>query len=177
MRARKALRRKWWFGLTALIAAGVLVAALPATAAAAKHPRNGHRATGAATDPPLAFGQWTFFNFGGTGSLNSEGPFTFFRKTPVLLRVTDGFCRGDRFRVWDNGFPIFVTTGVAVDPSCDDIPSVGMPGPAWLDQTYSKGHFLLEPGKHAIRIQASRSPFGAGGAWLEAIPKPVGSGS
>jgi hypothetical protein len=176
MRARRVLRGKWWFGLTALVAAGVLVAALPATAAAAKHPRNGHRAVSAA-DPPLAFGQWTFFDFGGVGSQDSEGPFTFAKPTPVLLRVTDGFCRGDRFRVWDNGFPIFVTTSVATDLSCDDVPSVGMPGPAWLDQTYSKGHFLLEPGKHHIVIQATRSPFGAGGAWLEAIPMPVGSGS
>jgi hypothetical protein len=91
-----------------------------------------------------------------------------------LLRVTDGLCRGDRFRVYDRGFPIFLTSKVATDPSCDDVPHVSFPRRAWEDQTYSKGRFLLEPGWHKIRIQAVNSPFGGGGAWLQAIRQPVG---
>jgi hypothetical protein len=86
-----------------------------------------------------------------------------------LLRVTDGLCRGDRFRVNDRGFPIFLASKVATDPSCDDVPWVTWPKGAWEDQTYSKGRFLLEPGWHKIRIQAVNSPFGGGSGWLEAF--------
>jgi hypothetical protein len=135
--------------------------------------RNG-AATATATDTQLSFGQWTLFTFGGPGSFNFEGAFTFWSRHPVLLRVTDGFCRGDRFRVHDRGFPIFLTSRVAIDPSCDDIPLVGLPSVAWFDQTYSKGAFLLQPGFHRVRIQAMASPFGGGAAWLWARPIPVG---
>lgn len=136
--------------------------------------RNGASASTSASDPHLSFGTWRDFQFGGRGSFNSEGVFTFFSSSPVLLRVTDGLCRGDRFRVYDRGYPIFLSTKVATDPSCDDRPFVGSPGTAWLDQTYSKGHFLLEPGYHRVRIQAVASPFGAGSAWLKAVVRPAG---
>jgi hypothetical protein len=129
-------------------------------------------ATAAAARTRLRFGQWKTFFFGRAGS--SSGPFTFWSRHPVLLRVTDGFCRGDRFRVYDHGFPILLTSKVGIDPSCDDIPRVTRPARAWLDPSYSKGRFLLQPGFHRVRIQAVTSPFGEGGAWLHARRKPVG---
>jgi hypothetical protein len=127
-----------------------------------------------AADTALTFGQWAAFDFGGVGSFNSGGAFTFWSRDPVLLRVTDGLCRGDRLRVYDRGFPILVTSKVAIDPSCDDIPWVTSPRVAWEDPTYSKGRFMLEPGWHKIRIQAVDSPFGGGSSWLQAIRQPVG---
>ena len=147
--------------------------ATPGTAAATGAGLRDRNTLGPTTaDSGLTFGRWTVFYFGGTGSF--DGAFTFSSPHPVLLRVTDGLCRGDRFRVYDRGSPIFLTSMVATDPSCDDVPFVSSPQRAWEDQTYSKGRFLLEPGWHKIRIQAVNSPFGGGGAWLKAVQQPVG---
>ena len=156
----------------------VLAAALwaPGTAVAVEsglRERNGFRSVSTA-DTGLSFGQWRRFSAGRAGSFNIEGPFTFSSPHPVLLRVTDAFCRGDRFRVYDRGFPIFLTPKVAIDPSCDDIPLVSSPFAAWQDQSYSKGRFLLQPGFHRVRIQIVTSPFGGAGAWLHAMRQPVG---
>jgi hypothetical protein len=161
---------------TAVVAVFVVVVGLWAsgTAIAAEsglRERNGYRSVSTA-DTGLAFGQWRLFVFGGAGSFT--GAFTFSSPHPVLLRVTDGFCRGDRFRVYDRGSPIFLASKVAIDPSCDDIPHVTGPFGAWQDQTYSKGRFLLQPGFHRVRIQAVSSPFGGGAGWLMAIRQPVG---
>jgi hypothetical protein len=149
--------------------------AAPGTAAAADAGLRARNTLGSTTvDSGLTFGRWTLFNFGGSGSFNSEGAFTFSSPHPVLLRVTDGLCRGDRIRVYDRGSPIFLTSMVATDPSCDDVPWITWPSGAWQDQTYSKGRFRLEPGWHRIRIQAVNSPFGGGSGWLQAIQQPVG---
>jgi hypothetical protein len=149
--------------------------AAPGTAGASDASLRDRNTLGPTTaDIGLTFGRWTLFNFAGNGSFNVEGAFTFSSPHPVLLRVTDGLCRGDRFRVWDRGSPIFLSSTVATDPSCDDIPFVTGPARAWEDQTYSKGRFLLQPGWHRIRIQAVNSPFGGGSGWLQAIQQPVG---
>jgi hypothetical protein len=124
-------------------------------------------------DPKLDFGIWTSFEFGPKGSFNFEGAFTFNSSSPVRLKVVDAFCRGDRFRVFDHGVKVFVTTLVPADTeeSCAE-GGVGNPHDAWNDPTYSRGSLLLGPGAHSIRIQAIRSPFGGGGAFLKAIRKP-----
>jgi hypothetical protein len=154
----------------------VLAVALwaPGAAAAAESSLRDRNRSVSTADTSLSFGQWTPFNVGGAGSFNSEGAFTFWSPHPVLLRVTDTLCRGDRFRVYDRGFRIFLTSQVAIDPSCDDIPFVSNPFTAWQDQTYSKGHFLLQPGFHRVRIQIVTSPFGGATAWLHAMQRPVG---
>lgn len=174
MRMHVSLVRRFRLVVPALIVALALWAPSTAMAAdSALRERNGV-GTASVADTHLSFGQWRLFNFGRAGSFNFEGAFTFWSPNPVLLRVTDGFCRGDRLRVYDRGFPIFLTSQVAIDPSCDDIPHVTWPSGAWQDQTYSKGRFLLQPGWHKIRIQAVTSPFGGGSGWLHAIEQPVG---
>jgi hypothetical protein len=155
----------------------VLAVALwaPGAAVAAESDLRDRNSFGVSTaDTGLSFGQWRRFNVGRAGSFNFEGAFTFSSPHPVLLRVTDGLCRGDRFRVYDRGSPIFLTSQVAIDPSCDDIPFVTSPFTAWQDQTYSKGRFLLQPGFHRVRIQIVASPFGGASAWLHAFQQPVG---
>jgi hypothetical protein len=158
--------------LAALVAAGVL--AMSGTSAASTlRQKNSLPGATSRTAAPLAFGAWQVFGFAGPGSFNLEGAFTFYSRTPVLLRVTDGLCRGDRFLVYDHGLPVFRTSQVGTDTSCDDTPYLDMPGAAWKDQSYSKGSFLLEPGSHRVTIQATSSPFGGGDAWLVAIRQPV----
>ena len=166
-------------GRVRIAAATLLVLAValwaPGTGVAAESDLRDRNSVGVSTaDTGLSFGQWTRFNVGRAGSFNSEGAFTFSSPHPVLLRVTDDLCRGDRFRVYDRGSPIFLTSKVAIDPSCDDIPFVTNPFTAWQDQTYSKGRFLLQPGFHRVRIQIVTSPFGGASAWLHAVQQPVG---
>jgi hypothetical protein len=129
-----------------------------------------------ASDPRLDFGVWTPFEFGRKGSFDFDGAFTFHSSSPVRLKVVDAFCRGDRFRVFDHGVRVFVTTLVPADTeqACGE-GGVGNPHDAWNDPTYSRGSLLLGPGSHSITIQAIRSPFGGGGAFLKAIRKPGAS--
>jgi hypothetical protein len=144
----------------------------PSADAATPSERNGGPAVATTTaTQSLAFGVWTEFSFDQTGTATAA--FTFFSRSPVLLRVTDAFCRGDEFRVLDHGYPIFNTSAVATDPSCDDSPFVGGPWEAWRDQTYSKGRFLLEPGSHRVKVRVTDSPFGGGGAFIRIDKRPV----
>ncbi|MDX6594257.1 MAG: hypothetical protein QOJ13_3453 [Gaiellales bacterium] len=119
---------------------------------------------------PLEAGTWTVFDVGGTGSVSVV--YTFRSTTPVLLRVTDAYCRGDEFTVYDRGLPIFDTSTVGTDPSCDDKPNLSRGPGAWADQSYSKGKFLLEPGRHRVKMKITDSPFGAASAFLRVDPKP-----
>jgi len=47
----------------------------------------------------LPFGTWVRFDVGAQGSFDSQGVFRFRSDDRVRLRVVDGFCRGDRFRL------------------------------------------------------------------------------
>jgi hypothetical protein len=129
-------------------------------------------ASGAVPTQRLPFGQWVAFDIGGVGSFDSEGVFTFTSDVPVILRVTDGYCRGDRYRVLDHGHRLMLTSDSPLDPTCDDLPFVTDPAQAWQDTTYSKGHRRLAPGYHRIHIRSVRSPFGGSTAWLEALRVP-----
>jgi hypothetical protein len=117
----------------------------------------------------LPFGTWVRFDVGAQGSFDSQGVFRFRTDDRVRLRVVDGFCRGDRFRVFDNGRPRFKTSNVPVDPTCFEQP-VATTGPeAWHDHSYSRGRRTLGPGRHRIRVRSIRSPFGGSSAFIEIL--------
>ena len=167
--------------LTVLVAAIAILAvggslAFAAGKGSAHRNGSGHSpgtAARSASDPRLDFGVWTPFEFGRKGSFDFDGAFTFHSSSPVRLKVVDAFCRGDRFRVFDHGVKVFVTTLVAADTddSCAAT-GIGNPHVTWNDPSYSRGSLLLGAGSHSITIQAIRSPFGSGGAYLKAIRKP-----
>ncbi len=119
----------------------------------------------------MRFGVWTIFNVSGTGSTSAE--YRFFSSSPARLRVTDAACRGDEFRVLDHGYGLFDTSTVGTDPSCNDVPALSTGSAAWLDQSYSKGSFLLGPGAHSITIRITDSPFGGAGAFLRIDKRPL----
>jgi len=155
------------------VASGVAFAAVNGHVHRAGHGHQSGATASGGGDPRLGFGVWTPFQFGPKGSFNEEGAFRFRSGAPVRLRVVDAFCRGDRFRVFDHGVRVFVTTRVPADTeqSCGES-AVGNPHVAWNDPSYSRGSLLLGPGSHSIRIQAIRSPFGSGTGFLKAIRKP-----
>ena len=165
-------RRLAAIGATLGLAATGLFGAIPsAQAARPTQPNVLPSAASTTSAQKLQFGVWTDFEVGETGSVSTA--YRFFSPTPVLLRVTDALCRGDEFRVLDHGYPVFDTSTVGTDPSCDDSPFLDTGSAAWLDQSYSKGKFLLGPGSHSIKMRITDSPFGGASAFLRIDKKPV----
>ena len=115
-----------------------------------------------ATDaiPPAFF--WT----GGNGVFSSSG-FTFTSVGPTILRITDDFCKGDQFRIFDLETLVGDTSAVEAT-TCSGPGEVSGVGPdtAFADPTYSHGSFPLGPGNHSITIQAIVSPFGGGKGYI-----------
>lgn len=111
----------------------------------------------------VADGGWAAFDWYGEGIVfNREGPIRFTAAGPVTLRVTDDFCAGDRFRIYDNGTELERPT-FDVEPSS----SIGQdPSTAFADQRWSSGIYALEPGDHEIVVQVIENPWGMGRAHL-----------
>lgn len=126
---------------------------------------------------PLPFGRWTAFDAGPAGSFDAHGLFRFRSDTPVVVRVTDAFCRGDRYRVLDHGRRRLTTTDVAVDTTCTEQPFATTGAEAWHAPGYSRGRVRLGPGRHRIRIRSLRSPFGSSTGFVEVVRvRPAGAG-
>jgi len=125
--------------------------------------------------PPAFFwgsGPQPFANLDGEGS---PIPFTFSSGTDTILRITDDFCRGDQFKVFDGTIePVVIGTTLFVPT----VPCSGTgqdeqgPAAAFLDPTYSSGAFRLPAGSHAITIQVITSPFFGGRGYIR-IDSPV----
>lgn len=163
----------WPLGVRArvvLVTMGLLAVSLQAASAGAtttpagnRNGASGARSSTTAQSVPIG-GGWIEFFFGGPGSV--AGPFTFAHRTPVVLSVTDAFCVGDRFGILENGGVVGVTSTPAVPPDCEPPFAARQPRPAFHQGLYSAGMVLLPGGAHEITIRASRSPFGAGAAFL-----------
>ena len=143
-----------------MVAAAIALAALlavPATADARQHATR------------LPFGQWTAFDAGPAGSFDEQGLFRFTSDTPVVVRVADAFCRGDRYRVLDHGHRRMTTSNVPVDTTCMEQPFASTGPEGWHDHGYSRGRVRLGPGRHRIRIRSLRSPFGSSTGFIEVL--------
>ena len=114
----------------------------------------------------LPFGQWVAFNAGLAGSLDAQGLFKFSSQKRMVLRVTDAFCRGDRYRILDHGHRRGITTQVPTDTSCTRLPFASTGPEGWNEPGYSRVRLVLAPGRHRIRIRSLRSPFGASTGFL-----------
>jgi len=125
-------------------------------------PDNGYAIDAAVTPALVPDGGWTSFRWYGTGLVfNEEGPLEFTAYTPVTLRITDEFCPGDRFRVYDFGVEVGMTFGV---------PTVHRRGigvdAAFASPEYASGIFTLDEGPHSLVVQVTDNPFGNGRAFL-----------
>ena len=83
---------------------------------------------------------------------------------PVLLTVTDAFCRGDVFKLWDGDRLLGRTSAAPIDDCAP--PLIRRPWRALRDDSYSHGSFVLRPGTHVIRLRAVVNPYGGGGAFF-----------
>jgi len=121
------------------------------------------RIGGTPVDAPIGVGAgWRSFVWYGSGPVfNVEGPFTVESPSRLIVRVTDDYCRGDVFRVFDNGDPVGETPWVPVG-GCE----FRGPDAAFLDPSYSSGAFPIGTGPHAIAIQVITNPFASGEGYL-----------
>lgn len=114
-------------------------------------------------------GGWTTFPFGPMGTVT---PIMFNLFCPGRLNITDIYCSGDRFAIFDNG----VFLGNTTKPVFDDCAS-NSTNPNFTEQSplWSHGSFDLLPGWHNISIVVIRSPYdgGYGSIRVDTIPSPT----
>jgi hypothetical protein len=138
-----------WRGLAAVgvavLAVGVAVLAISAGVANATTKIN-----------PDA-GWQSFITGGGLDGASTAGPWVFTNTAITKITVTDAFCRGDEFRVYDKDRLIGETSEVASDfPACPFelfFPAEARADAALADPGFSHGVFYLARGSHAIEFE------------------------
>jgi hypothetical protein len=114
-------------------------------------------AANATTKITVDSGWQSFITAAGTTVLRSRGR----GSSPALLSskvtVTDAFCHGDEFRVYDKDVPLGDTSQVASEfPACPFelfFPGTARADAAFADPAFSHGVFFIAPGKHAIEFE------------------------
>ncbi len=105
------------------------------------------------------------FSFGASHTYAFQNFVVKLRK-PTWLSVTDCYCPGDNFQVFDNGRPILVTNECPeVTPSCE----LAFEDNAWSclkDPNFCHGVVLLDSGHHNLTIATINSSVGGGAAFL-----------
>ncbi len=106
------------------------------------------------------------FSFGGPKSYSYQSFFVKLHKT-AFLSITDCYCPGDTFQVFDNGVPLLVTMNPEDGPYACEIPYYLTD--AWscfVGAYHSKGSAILNPGYHNITIATINSHLGGGTGFL-----------
>jgi hypothetical protein len=132
-------------------------------------PANGFMDTPAVELPIVVGAGWSatsdtppaFFWIGDGMPFNNGGPFTYTSALPTAIAVTDDFCPGDQFRIWDNGVAIGDTSFVPGG----DCAELG-PDAAFASESYTSGCFIVDPGSHSVEIQVIVNPFGLGRGYI-----------
>lgn len=107
---------------------------------------------------PLVIGHpWKYFVFTNTGSYSNKR-YEFTLSTIAYLEITDLFCKGDAFGIFDHSSLLATTPLVPV--TCNSPTSD--PDVAYPDASYSSWRVLLGSGNHNISIVVVNSPYSAG---------------
>ncbi len=109
---------------------------------------------------------WTEFSF---GAANTTVPtaFDIDQPAPVVLKIVDLMCAGDRFGVYDNGVFIGNTTSPA-DRNCTHVSEDAFV--AYSSGNWSMFAQQLPSGNHTITMTVLESPFGSGTAAISTSP-------
>ena len=139
-------RRKGLKGRLIATVGAVVVAALAVTAVAA-----------ATTKITVDSGWQSFITGGGIDGASTAGPWVFTSTTVAKVTVTDAFCRGDEFRVYDKDVLLGETSEVESEfPACPFelfFPALARADAALADPGFSHGVFFVAPGTHAIEFE------------------------
>jgi hypothetical protein len=102
-------------------------------------------------------GWQSFITGGGVDGASTAGPWVFTSTTVAKVTVTDAFCRGDEFRVYDRDVPLGETSEVESEfPACPFelfFPALARADAALADPGFSHGVFFVAPGTHAIEFE------------------------
>lgn len=108
----------------------------------------------AATTVEVDAGWQSFITGGGVGGGTIAGPYEFTSNSLTKVTVTDAFCHGDEFAVFDNGDHLGDTSEIAPeDHTCPFqlfFPADARADAAILDPTFSQGVFFVAPGEHSL---------------------------
>lgn len=180
-RPRSASRRRRFLLSAAIVAAGVLTAlaatpgfdpdlatleadrAMPVTVFDNGAGRELPALLDAAT-VPVVDGGWVPFDWHGEPGkvVYVDDPITFHTDVPVTLRITDDFCSGDVFRLYDNDVEVGETFRLH---GAIALPSIG-PEAAFAAREFSSGIFSLPAGEHELSIHVIDNHWGMGRAYL-----------
>jgi len=112
---------------------------------------------GATTKITVDSGWQSFITGGGIDGASTAGPWVFTSTTVVKVTVTDAFCHGDEFRVYDRDVLLGDTSEVASEfPECPFelfFPALARADAALADPAFSHGVFFVGPGTHAIEFE------------------------
>jgi hypothetical protein len=137
--------KSWRRQLSAIIGATAL--ALMATAGTAS----------ATTNISPDAGWQSFITGGGLGGASIAGPWVFTSTSVAKITVTDAFCHGDQFHVFDGETLLGDTSDVPSEfPACPFqlfFPADARADAAIADPTFSQGVFYVAPGRHAIEFE------------------------
>jgi len=102
-------------------------------------------------------GWQSFITGGGVDGASTAGPWVFTSTTVAKVTVTDAFCRGDEFRVYDGDVLLGETSEVESEfPACPFelfFPALARADAALADPGFSHGVFFVAPGTHAIEFE------------------------
>ena len=102
-------------------------------------------------------GWQSFITGGGVDGASTAGPWVFTSTTVAKVTVTDAFCRGDEFRVYDRDVLLGETSEVESEfPACPFelfFPALARADAALADPGFSHGVFFVAPGTHAIEFE------------------------
>ena len=102
-------------------------------------------------------GWQSFITGGGVDGASTAGPWVFTSTTVAKVSVTDAFCRGDEFRVYDRDVLLGETSEVESEfPACPFelfFPALARADAALADPGFSHGVFFVAPGTHAIEFE------------------------
>lgn len=102
-------------------------------------------------------GWQSFITGGGIDGASTAGPWVFTSPTVAKVTVTDAFCKGDEFRVYDKDVLLGDTSEVvSAFPDCPFelfFPATARADAALADPGFSHGVFFVAPGAHAIEFE------------------------
>jgi hypothetical protein len=110
----------------------------------------------ATTTATVDSGWQQFTTEGGVGGDSVDGPYLFESTKLTKVTVTDSFCHGDEFSVFDNGELLGDTSEIPAElrncPTRFYLSPIARADVSMADPTFSQGSFYVGPGSHSLEF-------------------------
>lgn len=106
------------------------------------------------------------FSFGAAKTYAYQS-FSFKLRNSGFLSITDCFCPGDTFQIYDNGIPLAITKAPENGPfPCQPPYYMESAWQCMVGEYHAKASVILNPGHHNITVAAVNSAVGGGTGFL-----------